>query len=277
MARIVDTTEAFEAFGRRAFLQAPSEREQRWAQDYEGAHPELFAAFRAAHGSVERRDAAARELSRLRGQAREAAPVVRDLIEETEPAVRDTLGLPADPSPLHVLIVDGFAISAVVGRVDDDVALFHCLEWFRSADSARLLVAHESVHAWHELALGQRPPADDPLWAAFSEGLAIHASRAIVPGRPEVDYFWYGHPGFDDWLAWCQQRREELLERFRAGLDEAGTTEAFFGAGQVEDRLRVGYFLADELVGRLDGALPELVKLEVADARAALRAALGTS
>ena len=36
--------------------------------------------------------------------------------------------------------------------------------------------------------------ADDMAWLVFSEGLATQTSRAAVPGQPEIDYFWYGHP-----------------------------------------------------------------------------------
>lgn len=274
MARILDTTDAFEAFARRAFLKAPVERERLWGELYESAHPAVFKAFRASRGADERPDVAARELSRLRQQVGQAAPVMRDSIERVEPAVRQVLGLAAEPAPMHVLMVDGFSTSAVVGRMDGDVALFHCLEWFQSPEGAQVLVAHESAHAWHEMALREAPPADDLAWTAFSEGLAIRTSRAVVPDRPEQDYFWYGHPGFDDWLAWCRERRGRLLGRFRDALEEPDATAAFFGAGRIEDRLRVGFFVADDLVARLARPLSELVELTAADARVAVRGAL---
>ena len=61
-------------------------------------------------------------------------------------------------------------------------------------------VAHESAHAWHQIALRRAgrliPPDDDLPWMIFSEGLATQASRAAAPELAEVDYFW-PRPGAD--------------------------------------------------------------------------------
>ena len=275
MARILDTTPAFDAFARKAYLESPATREQLWVDGYEAAHPEVFVAFAAANQGQELSNPLVRELSRVRGQAAEGGPVTRELIEELEPAVAGVLGLAADPSPLHVLMVDRFSTNAVVGRLHGEVALFHCLEWFQSVDAARVVVAHEDVHAWHELVLGIDPPTHDAAWTAFSEGLAIQVSKVVVPGRAEDDYFWYGHEGFEEWLPWCRGNRDDLFERFRSSLDDPETTEAFFGGGLVEGRWRVGYFVADGLVEIMDRPPAELVAMSVPDAQAAVRAALG--
>lgn len=277
MARVLDTSPDFEEYARRAFLDNPVTREQQWRERYEGAHPDVFAAFYAEQGSQEGRNALVRELSRVRKRASEAAPVMRKLVEEVEPGVQRVLGVPPTPAPLHVLLVGPYSTNAVVGRLDGEVTLFHCLEWFQSEDGARVLVAHEDTHAWHEIALGEEPPEGDMAWMAFSEGLAIQVSRQVVPDRPEDHYFWYDHAGFEDWLPWCREHRDELLERFRSSLDDPEATDTFFGAGLVEQRWRVGYFLADELVGGLGRSPAELAALSVADARAAVRGALGVS
>lgn len=277
MARILDTIPAFEAYARTAFLESAASREQQWTERYEGAHPAAFAAFYAGQPATDGRKALVRELSALRQRVGDAAPVMAAIIEEIDPLVREALGVASMAEPLHVLMVGPSSTNALVGRLDGEVALFHCLEWFRSAEGARVLTAHEDAHAWHEVALGEKPPEDDAAWMAFSEGMAIQASRAVVPDRPDDDYFWFGYDGFEDWLAWCQERRDELMERFGAALDDPAAMETFFGAGLVEKRWRVGYFVADEVVKGLELALPELAAMTVDDARDAVRGALKTS
>jgi hypothetical protein len=133
MAHIIDTAGDFEEYARRAALKGMVDRELLWRQLYEGGRPELFEAFRASPGVGEDRHALVRDLSSLREQARRAAPVVRQMVQEVEPAVAEALGLPPDPAPVHVLLVGNASINAVVGRLDGDVALFHCLTLHFSA------------------------------------------------------------------------------------------------------------------------------------------------
>jgi len=273
MARILDTTPAFEDYARTAFLDPPVLRESQWRERYEAAHPEVFAAFYADQPDQSGRAALVRELSRIRQLAREASPVVARIIEEVEPVVAGALGLPVPPEPRHVLMIGSHATNALVGRLEGEVALFHCLEWFYSEEGTRVLVAHEDAHALHELALGTRPPGDDAAWLAFAEGLAVAASRLAVPGRPEADYFWYGYGGFDDWLPWCRERRDELVARFLGECDDPAAAEQWFGGGLVEGTWRVGYFVADELVRALGRPPSELAGLDVEAARAAVREA----
>ncbi|MDQ6927332.1 MAG: hypothetical protein M3159_01560 [Actinomycetota bacterium] len=277
MARILDTTPDFDAFARKAGLDTPMDREVQWKARYEGAYPLVFRAFYAGDGSPEGRPAAARELSRIKRRVAEAAPVMRSHVEEVDPALGAALGLPPEPSPLHVLMVGTFSTNATVAKIGDDIAVLHCLEWFQSPEGAKVLVAHEGTHAWQRLATGEDPPEHDPGWLAFSEGVAIRASREVVPGRPDDDYFWYGHPEIEEWLPWCREHRDKLLERFAGGVDESWTYEAFFGAGMVDGHWRVGYFVADEIVGQIDKPLSELVKMTAEEGRAAVKTVLGLS
>ncbi|MDP9006421.1 MAG: hypothetical protein M3N15_05840 [Actinomycetota bacterium] len=274
MARIIDTAPTFDAFARSAFLESPLIRERLWEERYEGEHREVFDAFYAGSGNPEGRANLVRDLSTVRTRVRDAAPVERRLIEEVEPAVQAALGLPPDPAPQHVLVVGSFSVDADVGRLGDDVVLFHCLEWFHGEEGMRVMVAHETTHAWHEIALGAVPPEDDPAWMAFYEGVAILASRQVLPNRPAEQYFWYGHGGFGDWVPWCEEHRDELLGRFAADLDDPAAVETWFGGGLVEGRWRVGYYVAEVLVAGLGRPLPELVTMSVGDARAAIRDAL---
>lgn len=277
MARVLDTIPAFEAFARKAFLESPVVRDQLWAERYEGAHPEVFEAFYARMPSRDGRAALVADLSRVRQRVHEAAPVVAGLVDQVEPAVAGAMGLPGSPAPGHVLMVGPMSTDALVGRLDGEVTLFHCLEWFTSAEGARILVAHEDAHAYHEMALGDAlpsPPPEDPAWTAFSEGLALCVSEAAVPGRPEQDYYWYGHEAFADWLPWCQEHADELLGQFGEAVDEPGATERFFGGGLVEGRWRVGFFVAHRLVQAAGRPLPELVAMSPDEGRALVRGGL---
>lgn len=276
MARIVDILPSFEEFARKTFVDSPMVREARWKDLYEGANPEIFEAFYAGQGDKVGKSAVVRELTIVRDRVTDGGPVLHRVIEEVEPAVRDALGLAPTPEPLHVLMVGPYSVNVLVGPMGDDMAVFHCLEWFQSEEGSRVLVAHEDAHAWHRIVLGTVPPADDAAWTTFSEGMATRVSREVVPGRPEEDYFWFGHEGFEDWLPWCVEHRDELVARFRDELDNEGTAETFFGSGLVEKRWRVGYYLADLVVAAMDRPLPELVALSVDEARAAVREVLAT-
>jgi hypothetical protein len=275
VTRILDTTPDFEAFARKANLEMPVKRETLWKERYEGSHPEVFEAFNAEHESAEGRTALAKELATVRARVQKAAPIMVANLEEVDPALARALDLPPEPSPLHVLLVGSFSTNAAVGRVGDDVVVFHCLEWFQSPEGAKVLAAHEATHAWCELATGEAFPEDDAAALAFAEGVAVAASREVVPGRPPEEYFWYGHGNVEDWVPWCEEHRDELLQTFATGIDSPETVEAFFGGGFVETKWRVGYYVADVLVAGLGRSLPELARTSVADGRAAIRAALG--
>ena len=272
--RIVDTTAGFESFARKAALETPLLREALWREKYEDAYPEVFAGFYAADGSPSGRAAIVREISRVRSRSEEAAGVVREGIRAAAAALPSLLDVPAEPEPVHVLMVGTFTTNATVGKLNDEVAVFHCLEWFQTAEGTRVLVAHETTHAYHQIAMGAKGPEDDAAWMAFSEGLAIAASRAIVPGLPEADYFWYGHPEVESWLPWCQEHRDKLIQHFRASLDVPETVETYFGGGMIEGQWRVGFWLADELIRGVDLPLSSLAAMTVEEGRALIRKAL---
>jgi hypothetical protein len=267
---------AFEAFARKSGLESPLRREMGWKSTYQAANSDVFEAFDKtvpmSEGGVQ---ALIKELSSVRTRVREATPVMREIVEELDPKLPELLGLPPEPAPLHVLMVGGFATNSAVGRLGDDVAVFHCLEWFQTAEGQRVLTAHETTHAWHELALGTKPPEDDAAWVAFAEGLAIAASREIVPGQPELDYFWYGHGEVENWLGWCEEHRQQLLEHFRASIDAPDTVETYFGGGMIDGQWRVGFYLADQLVRSLNLSIAELATLTVEQGQAAIREELG--
>lgn len=273
MARILDTTPEFEAFARKAALESRIVRESMWRKMYEQAHQKVLDAFYEGPGSRSGLAAVMRELSRVRERAREAAPIVSQAIEEVDDSIRNVLEMEPEPSPLHVLMVGTFSANAAVGRLNGDVAVFHCLEWYQTPEGAKVLAAHEATHAWHELVVTP-PDQEDALWLMFSEGLAVQASRSVVPDRPEQEYFWYGHPGFEDWIEWCRLNRIGLLEQFRDQLDDPETPDLFFGSGRIEGFWRTGFFIADDIVGRLRKSPAQLARMSPDEGRDAVRKAL---
>ena len=285
VARIVDTTSTFEAYARKVGLESPIQRELLWSERYERLHQDVFDAFKPRFGSPGGLSVVARELKGVRQRVGDARPVMTEAIEAVDPQLPTVLGLAAEPAPVHVLLVGQFATNAGVGPLGQDMAVFHCLEWFESAEGVPVLVAHEGTHAWHRLAMVadgrldglEADPPGDLAWTAFYEGLATRVSRQVVPSRPELDYFWYGHAAPADWLAWCQEHHDELLAHFRASLDIDEAVETFFGGGMVDGYWRVGYYLADALVGSLDASPAELASMGVDEARSAVGAALGAS
>jgi hypothetical protein len=268
---VLDITPSFLTFARKAGLESPLIREQLWRELYVDAHPDVFDGFFSTHGAPEGAHAVVRQLSKVRARIEEAREPVRAAVEDLDPIVQESLGIDGDEAPLHVLMVGTLSANAAVGRVEGRVALFHCLEWFQSAAGSRTLVAHEGTHAWHEIALGSAGPQEDLAWMTFYEGLALRASREIVPGRPEDEYFWYGHEGFEEWLPWCKEQRSELISLFRGALDDPAGVEQFFGSGLVEGRWRTGFFVADFLVGKLERSLDELAAMSVEEAARAIR------
>ncbi len=276
MPRILDTTPAFQRFAGAAVDADEITRQQQWTQRYQAAHPEVFEAFFAADGDRSSLATMLRQLRGVRLRTQAGAANLPDLITAIEPAVVEALGAHGHPEPLHVLLVGSFSANAFVAPLGDDLAVFHCLEWFTDPGAAGALVAHEAAHAWHRRRAGTRAEPD-LAWEALREGIAVHPSRPAVPDLSDHDYFWYGLGSFEDWLPWCRENRELLLDDFRRGLDDPDAVEAFFGGGFVRDRWRTGFFVADVIVTELDLPLTELAGLAPEHASRAVRQILERS
>jgi hypothetical protein len=271
---ILDTIPAFQRFAGAALHDHDADTEQLWETRYRTEHREVFDAFFAAHGDRDGLPAVLGQLRGIRQRVQAGAAAVPALIDRIEPAVAETLGASGEDEPVHVLLVGTFSANAFVAPLGDDLAVFHCLEWFADPGPAGVLVAHEDAHAWHQRRVGDGGEPD-LAWEAFREGLAVRVSRAVVPDRPEDEYFWYGLEGFEDWLPWCRAHRGELLDDFRARLDDPDAVETFFGGGFVREHWRTGFFVADRLLAGLDASLSELAGLRPDEGRQAIRDALG--
>src|SRR5207245_1156035 len=108
----------------------------------------------------------------VRQRVERAAPLWPSILDEAEPRVRALLGAEDVASPLHVLMVGTFTTNAFVGRLGSEPAVFWCLEWFSNPEPARVLVAHETAHAFHQELLGGAPPGHDLAGTCLVEGWA---------------------------------------------------------------------------------------------------------
>ncbi|MGH7687282.1 MAG: hypothetical protein ACREN2_10760 [Candidatus Dormibacteria bacterium] len=274
MPRIIDTSQAFDAFAASVELETPLIREMRWREQYEDGYRAVFDAFYAAQGTSDRPAGMLHNLSRVRLHAQQAAAALPEIIKEVDAAVGAALGFDAGEGPVHVMLVGTAGANAVVGRLGDEMAVFHSLEWFQAPEPARVAAAHETAHGWHEMHLSGPAPVDDAGWPVFEEGLAVQTSRAVVPDRPDEEYFWYGLEGFDGWAAWCVENAGKLKHRLKHALEDPGKIGNMFGSGAVEGHHRTGYHVADSLVADMRKSLPDLARLEPTEAAAAIRAAV---
>lgn len=274
MPRIIDTSKAFDAFAASVEMETPLIREMRWKETYEGGYPEVFDAFYTAQGSRDRPAGMLHNLSRVRRHAREAAAALPEIIEEIDAAVGKALGFEPGQGPVHVMLVGTAGANAVVGRLGDEMAVFHSLEWFQAPEPAKVAAAHETAHGWHQMHLTEEEPLEDSGWPVFEEGLAVQTSRAVVPGRPEEEYFWYGLPGFEEWAKWCAEHATKLRHRLHHALEDPSKLGNMFGSGAVEGHHRTGYHVADALVAEMHTPLPELARMSPTDAASAIRDAV---
>ena len=274
MPKIIDTSKTFDAFAASVEMETPLIREMRWRDSYEAEYPDVFAAFYTAQGSRDRPAGMLHNVSRVRMHVQQAATALPAIVEEIDAAVGQALGFEPDEGPVHVLLVGTAGANAVVGRLGDDVAVFHSLEWYQAPEPARVAAAHETAHGWHELHLTGPQPLDNAGWPVFEEGLAVHTSRAVVPGRPEEEYFWYGLEGFEGWAQWCVDNRQKLRHRLHHALSDASKLGDMFGSGTVGGHHRTGYHLADALIAEMNRPLPELARLAPEDAAEAIRNAV---
>lgn len=275
MPKVIDTTPDFLSFAADVQMESPLTREMRWRDRYEAAHQDVFDAYYTAQGSRDRPSSMIHNLARVRRHVDETAQALPSIIEEVDPAVGRAMGYPEGEGPVHVLLVGTAGANAVVGKLGDETAVFHLLEWVQAPDAARIAVAHETAHAWHQIHLGEAPPGEDDIaWLTFSEGLAIRVSREVAPGQPEQDYFWYGIPGFEGWPVWCAEHSAGLRRQLLRMLDDPAAAQAMFGAGALDGHHRTGFYVADDVLEAMHRPLPELAGWPVSHAKSAVRAAL---
>lgn len=140
-------------------------------------------------------------------------------------------------------------------------------------DRAALLSAHEGAHAVHILTANLSGGYERSIARiVFEEGLAMHASRALLPGHPEP-YYTEAEPG---WHLSTQGRIIQILDGIEPSLESKAITDILrftFGKGSqgfqreayaagwavIGQLLRDGYSLA-ELAHLPEEKMPETVR-----------------
>lgn len=140
---------------------------------------------------------------------------------------------------------------------------------FDAPTSLEGLVAHELGHVvhftWREAqGLGE---GEGPWWQLYEEGFAQSCEAETLPGdawhirRSSAD---------DDWLAWCRENRAWLAAEFLRVVDQGQSIRPFFGSWyEVRGRKQTGYFLGQQVIGRLADSMG-LKDIALLDSGAAL-------
>jgi hypothetical protein len=97
-------------------------------------------------------------------------------------------------------------------------------------------MAHELSHSIHFQLAGVKNGFGAPIGETiFLEGLAMHATKAVVPGLPDARYTeLQSEPG---WFARCAARKNEIVKGILPYLDQAGAdvaTKFTFGKGTTD-------------------------------------------
>ncbi len=153
-------------------LEAPEGEARRaaWVDDYEAAHPAVFATYYQSWGNPDGRAAAADAVTSL-------APVIpgrearaRSLVERAGHDLVDIAVLDRPQIPA-VLLVGGHTSNGWVADIEGISSLFLALEFLGEPPLDDVLVVHEAVHLGH-LARSAASWPQTVGEALFSEGLA---------------------------------------------------------------------------------------------------------
>lgn len=249
-----------------------------WTEQYEAAHPRVFATYHRSWGRHDRCLAAAADVPR---QA-ETLPVVearaRRLAEHAERSLRAD-GLIDDDLDV-VLLVGGHTSNGWVTELDGRDTMFLALEYLGDPPYDGVLVSHEAFHVAH-LRHGAATWPEDGAASLFQEGLAVAVSRELHPGLLDSAYLW-NDEDHEDWVEECAAMAPELAARTLGRLDtpyDDPSVKALFTGDQPEPGLpaRAGYWLGDVVLRDLmtETSPAELLAWDHVTARLALADRLG--
>ena len=266
-----------------------------WQELYESKHPEVFRIYFSAP-YWGRRENLAEALQRYAediDKIKKTAKGIGELISET---VEKTLAVFAAGEA--EVDMDVFTFIGVYGAdgfsfpMEGRTAVFFALECLAEYEPERIkaLIAHELSHGLH-MELGRRanPEAFGQVmenleefisWIAgnlFMEGLAVAASKRIVPGLDERTYLFYSQEQWD----WCRANEQRLIRMILKELDNKNQDAfyKFFATWKPTEDLpyqRTGYYVGYLAIERLLArySLRELAELGPAELPKLIREAL---
>jgi len=257
-------------------LEAPEGEARRaaWVDDYEAAHPAVFATYYQSWGNPDGRAAAADAVTSL-------APVIpgrearaRSLVERAGHDLVDIAVLDRPQIPA-VLLVGGHTSNGWVADIEGVSSLFLALEFLGEPPLDDVLVVHEAVHLGH-LARSAASWPQTVGEALFSEGLAVALSRRLRPGLDDTAYLWFDET-HGTWVNECRAREDDICKIVVNGLDRSDRdliAQLFSTKQGSRLPIRCGYWLGDLVLRALlaRGATPvELVNLSYLEALAVVR------
>lgn len=147
--------------------------------------------------------------------------------------------------------------------------------------SLRLDLAHELAHSVNFQLAGVKNSFGAPLGeTVFLEGLAMHAAKAVAPGRPDAAYTELAsEPG---WMDRCKAHRAAISQEILGQLDKSGADVAAkftFGKGAVgldRELYCAGWFAVGRLLAE-GRTFPQLARVPEDQMVATIRSALQPS
>lgn len=281
MIRIRDLTQSFFTFWKAAQDKEQAEQLRLWQELYESKHREAFQVYFSPPywGQRENLPEALKRYEEDNERIRKITAAVEELISKIVSKVLTAFDVREDQVEIDVVIfvgtygADGFCFP-VAGRWTIFLALER-LSYY--GDAIRPLVAHELSHGFYCELGGKAHPEPftkimkDPSFffrvapGLFMEGLAVAASKRIVPGLEERTYLLYA---LEQW-EWCQENRATLMALV---LNELGNQDQeayfkFFTAGKPTKELpypRAGYYIGYLAIEQLlnQHSLRELAEVE---------------
>lgn len=176
-------------------------------------------------------------------------------------AVCEVLHFDGDLTVECVLFVGNFENNAFAFTMNDMSRVHFPVE---TAEYRKVAMAHEFAHVVHERLCGVGGYVIPIAVLAMKEGIAMHTSKAVVPGEPDGVYTSMIEPA---WLDRCGAKHGAILDGIAPFLTEA-SEEAMWRftmgtgtAGEVREVYYVGWHVVDHLL-RQGRTLAELARLQ---------------
>lgn len=258
------------------------EQLQLWEELYEAKHPKVFRVYFSAPywGRREELPKALRRYSEDIKKINKAAKKAEELIPQITERALAAFAVGKDEVEIDVIAfvgtygADGFGFP-IAGRPTIFLALERLAEY--EPNRMKALIAHELSHGIHiELGRKAHPGlfagiVKDPLQflklapGLFLEGLAVAASKRIVPDLEERTYLFYSPEQWE----WCRANRAKLIELVLKDLDSQDQEAyyKFFTTWEPTKELpyhRTGYYLGYLVIEQLlkRHSLRELAELK---------------
>lgn len=172
--------------------------------------------------------------------------VIKDKLGE----VKQVLGFKDDITLLLLFFVGNFEGNAFIAPTEDgNMALCFPIEIQSNRDS-EILVLHELAHVVHSHKAALSPDWERSIASVIiQEGIAMHTSKILVPGRNLVEYI-----GNDDqWLTLCNEKELEILSGAIPFLEKSDSESVFrFTVGEGTCGLQnEAYYIGWKLVKHL--------------------------